>query len=61
MSDKPLSQPEAYKVARWLKQSGKEVEAVLIDLWRKSPSEIAKEYDVDKQEVMKAAGRNSIR
>jgi hypothetical protein len=61
MTDKPLSQPEASKVAKWLKQNGKEVGAVMVDLWRKRPSEIAKEYEVEQKEVQKAAGRDVIR
>lgn len=57
MSDKPLSQTEAYKVASWLKGKGKDVEAALRDLWRKRPSQIAKTYQVDEKDVVKAADR----
>lgn len=58
MNDKPLSQPEAYKVADWLEsEKGKQVDAALKDLWRKTPSEIADEYRVKPEEVAKAAGR----
>jgi hypothetical protein len=59
MNDRPLSQTEAYKVADWLKQKGKDVEAALKNLWRKRPSEIARKYKVDQKEVAKAADREA--
>jgi hypothetical protein len=55
--NKPLSQAEAYKVADWLKRKGIEVGAVLINIWKKRPSDIALEFNVQKLEVAKAAGR----
>lgn len=57
MNDKPLSQTEAYKVADWLKGKGKQIEAALKNLWRKRPSQVAKDYQVSAEEVAKAAGR----
>lgn len=55
--DRPLSQQEAYKVADWLKAQGAEIRAAMRELWKKRPSEIAKKYHVDQQDVSKAAGR----
>jgi predicted transcriptional regulator len=59
MNNKPLSQPEAYKVADWLRKRNKKIGAVLKDIWRKTPSEIAEEYQVNEEDVRKAAKRDN--
>lgn len=59
MNDKPLSQPEAYKVRDWLISKGKDVEAAIRELWKLTPSQVAKKYGVNAGEVAKAAGRQN--
>lgn len=57
MDDKPLSQPEAYKVRDWLRAKGKQVNAAIRELWNEKPTQIAAKYQVKAEDVAKAAGR----
>ena len=55
--EKGLSRYEASLVARWFAENGKQLEQGWVKVWRMTPSDIAKEYKVSKEDVIKAARR----
>ena len=54
----PLSRFEAGYVYQWLEaEKGKKIQGGWTSVYRRTPEEVAKEYNVSKEDVIKAARR----
>lgn len=53
-----LGRDEASLVARWLTDLGKPVTNGYLSVWRMTPSEIAKAFNVEETEVIRVARRS---